>query len=149
METFFPFDLCTVSKILICFSLINRLPNNDKRFSSHLQVSILHQVAHIKFYLTISESLKKQLSKKSTRTINKRFWPTSIQGLPYMETTTLILKLVYIFINFIIPLPVNYVRHSSDVTAKDWPSFCLSKYREILDYFGKEIAEALCGKSCF
>ena len=30
-----------------------------------------------------------------------------------------------------------------DVTAKDWQSVCLSKYRELLDYFGKMIAEAL------
>ena len=27
----------------------------------------------------------------------------------------------------------------SDVTAKDWQSVCLSKYRELLDYFGKKI----------
>ena len=30
-----------------------------------------------------------------------------------------------------------------DVTAKDWQSVYLSKYRELLDYFGKKIAEAL------
>ena len=30
-----------------------------------------------------------------------------------------------------------------DVTAKDWQSVCLSKYRELLDYFGKKIVKAL------
>ena len=41
----------------------------------------------------------------------KRFWLTAIQGLPYIKTTALGLKLVYSFINFIIPLPVSYERH--------------------------------------
>ena len=31
------FDFCTVSKILISFSLIKRFPNDYKRYSSHLQ----------------------------------------------------------------------------------------------------------------
>ena len=30
-----------------------------------------------------------------------------------------------------------------DGTAKDWQSACLKKYRELWDYFGKKIAEAL------
>ena len=30
-----------------------------------------------------------------------------------------------------------------DVTAENWQSVCWSKYRESLDYFGKEIAETL------
>ena len=30
-----------------------------------------------------------------------------------------------------------------DATAEDWQSVCLSKYTELSDYFGKEIAEAL------
>ena len=30
-----------------------------------------------------------------------------------------------------------------DVTAKVWQSVCLSKYRELLDYLDKMIAEAL------
>ena len=51
------------------------------------------------------------LFKKSFRTIKKRFWLTWILGLPYMKATALALKLVYSFINFIIPLPVTYVRH--------------------------------------
>ena len=42
------FDFCTVSKILTWFSLIMRFLNNHKRYSSHLQVSILHQVAPTK-----------------------------------------------------------------------------------------------------
>ena len=62
----------------------------------------------------------KQLFKKSFRTINKSFRLTSIQGLPYMKTTALGLKVVYSFINFMILLSVTYVRHSSDVNAKDW-----------------------------
>ena len=33
------FDFCTVLKILICFSLIKRFPNDRKRYSSRLQVS--------------------------------------------------------------------------------------------------------------
>ena len=39
-----------VSKILICFSLINRFPKDHKRYSSHLPVSILHCVAPTKVY---------------------------------------------------------------------------------------------------
>ena len=62
----------------------------------------------------------KQLFKKSSRTINKSFWLTLIQGLPYMKTAALGLKVVYSFINFIILLSVTYVRHSSDVNAEDW-----------------------------
>ena len=57
-------DFCTVSKILICFSLIKRFANNHKKYSSHLQVLILHRVAHIKVYLTIYESLKNSYLKK-------------------------------------------------------------------------------------
>ena len=38
-------------------------------------------------------------------------WLTSIQGLPYMKTMILGLKLIYSFINFIITLPMTYVRH--------------------------------------
>ena len=67
----------------------------------------------IKLYLTISESLKNSyIFKKCSCTIDKRFWLTSIQGLPYMKITALGLKLVNSFINFIIPLPVAYLRHS-------------------------------------
>ena len=73
-------------KILICFSLIKRFPNDHKRYSRYLKCL-------------------KQLFLKRFRTINKQFWLTSIQELPYMKTTTLRLKLVYSFINFIIPLP--------------------------------------------
>ena len=58
------FDFCTVLKILICFSLIERFPNDHKRYSSHLQVTILHRVAPIKVYLTIYESLKNSYLKK-------------------------------------------------------------------------------------
>ena len=58
-------------------------------------------------FLTIYERLKNSYLNKSFR-----FWLTSIQGLPYMKITALGLKLVYSFINFIIPVPVTYVRHS-------------------------------------
>ena len=70
------FDFCTVSKILICFNLMRRFPNDHKRYSSHLQVSILHRVARIKVYLTICESLKNSYLKNSLRTITKRVWLT-------------------------------------------------------------------------
>ena len=55
-------------------------PNDHKRYSTHLQVSILHRVAPIKVYLTIYEKLKNSYL-KSFCTINKHFWLTSIQGL--------------------------------------------------------------------
>ena len=38
-------------KILICFSLIKHFPNDYKRYSSHLQVSMLHRVAPIKVFV--------------------------------------------------------------------------------------------------
>ena len=47
-ETILFFDFCTTLKMLICFSLIKRFTNDQKRYSSHLQVSILHRVAPIK-----------------------------------------------------------------------------------------------------
>ena len=125
------FDFCTISKILICLSLIKHFPSDHKRYFSHLQVSVLLRVAPINFYLTIYDSLKKQLFKKCFRTINKRFWLTSMQGLPYTKTASLGLKLVNSFINFIIPLPVAYIRHVTYIyiTTEDWQSVCLSKYR--------------------
>ena len=75
-------------------------------------MSIQHRVAPIKVYLTIYDSLKNSHLKIIFRTLNKRFWLISIQELPYMKTMALGLKLVYSFINFIIPLPVTYVRYS-------------------------------------
>ena len=39
-------------KILIWFSLIKRFTNDYKRYSSHLQMSILHWVAPIKVFLS-------------------------------------------------------------------------------------------------
>ena len=51
-------------KILICFSLIKCFLNDQKRYSSHLQVSILHRVAPTKIYLTIYESLTNSYLKK-------------------------------------------------------------------------------------
>ena len=60
-----------------------------------------------------------------------------------MKTKALRLKLVYSVSNFILLLPVTYVTRSSDVTPKDRQSVCLSKYRELLDYFDKKIAEAM------
>ena len=59
------FDFCTVSKILTCFSLIKRFPNEHKRYSSHLQVSTLYGVAPIKVYLTIYDTLKNSYLKKA------------------------------------------------------------------------------------
>ena len=52
-ETILLFDFCTISKTLICFSLIKYFSNNHKRYSRHLQMSILYWVAPIKVYLTI------------------------------------------------------------------------------------------------
>ena len=57
-EAILPFDFCNVSKILICCSKIKRFPNDHKRYSSHLEVSILHWVAFIKVYLKIMRALK-------------------------------------------------------------------------------------------
>ena len=58
------FDFCTVSKILICFSLIKRFPSDYKRYFSGLQLSIVHRVASMKVYLTIYESIKNSYLKK-------------------------------------------------------------------------------------
>ena len=63
-ETILWFEFCTNSKILICFNLIKRFPKDLKRYSSHLQVPILHRVAPIKVYVTIHESLKISYLKK-------------------------------------------------------------------------------------
>ena len=43
--------LCTVSKILIPFTLIFCFSSECKRYSSHLQVWIMHRVAPIKVFL--------------------------------------------------------------------------------------------------
>ena len=56
--------------------LIKHFPNDHKRYySSHLLVSILHQVAPIDVYLTIHEVLKNNYL-KIFRTINIGFWLT-------------------------------------------------------------------------
>ena len=128
--TILSFHLRTVSKILICFSLIKHFRSNLKRYSN------------IYKYRYCIQSLKNSYLKKFSY-YKKRFYLTSIQCLPYMKTTALGLKLVQSFIIFIIPLPKTYVRHSPDVTAKDCQSVCLSKYRELLDYFCKKIAVAM------
>ena len=62
-ETVLLFYFCIVLKILICFGLIKHLPNDHKRYTSHLQVSILQRVAPIKVYLTIYESLNSYFKK--------------------------------------------------------------------------------------
>ena len=62
--------------------------------------------------LTIYKSLKNSYLKKNVGIINKRFRLTSIRVLPYMKKTAMEFKLVYGFINFIIPLPVTFVKHS-------------------------------------
>ena len=56
-EMILPFDFCTVLKILICYSLIKHFPNDHKRYSSHLQVS-LHQLVSIKLSLKFTTALK-------------------------------------------------------------------------------------------
>ena len=83
------FEICTVLKILMCFSLIKCFPNDRKRYSRRLQVTILHQVAPIKVYLTSYENFKNGYLKKIFCATNKRFWLTSIHGLPYMKTKAL------------------------------------------------------------
>ena len=50
--------LIVVLKILICYSLIKRFSNNHKRYSRHLQVSMLHRVAPIEVYLDFMRALK-------------------------------------------------------------------------------------------
>ena len=62
----------TQKSYIICFSLIKHFPNDYKRYSSHLQVLILHRVTPVK---VLSDSCK------SFPTINKRFWLASIPGL--------------------------------------------------------------------
>ena len=74
----FVIRFCIVLKIWICFSLIKSFPNNHERYSSHLKKSILHWVAPKKVYITISGRLKNSYLKKQFRTINKRFWLSSI-----------------------------------------------------------------------
>ena len=71
-ETILPFDFWTITEILVCCSLIKCFPNSHKRYSSHLQLSILHRVAPIKVYLKFMTPLK-QLFKKGFCTINKQF----------------------------------------------------------------------------
>ena len=58
LELILPLDFYTVWKILICCNLIKRFTSNHKRYSSHLQWSILHRVAPIKVYLKFMRALK-------------------------------------------------------------------------------------------
>ena len=62
-ETVLLFYFCIALKILICFGLIKRFPNDYKRYTSRLQMSILRRVAPIKVYLTIYESLNSYFKK--------------------------------------------------------------------------------------
>ena len=111
-ETILSFDFCTESKILIHCSLIKHFSNKHKIYSSQLQVSILHRVAPIKVYLNIFDSHKNSY-------LENAFVPiivisqTQPKGcLIWQRHTALGLKLVYRFVNFIIPSPATYKRHS-------------------------------------
>ena len=60
-----------MNDILICCSLIKHFPDDHKRYSSHLQVLILHQLAPIKVYIKLMRALK--AVKNNFRTIHKGF----------------------------------------------------------------------------
>ena len=55
------------------------------------------------------------------------------------------LKLVYSFINFLIPLPGTYIRHSQ-WNCQRLPKHMLKQVQRFVRYFSKKIAEALQGR---
>ena len=69
-------------------------------------------MAPIKICLTIYESLKNSYLKGFGTMSKKRFSQPQSKGSPMQRQTARGLKLVYSFINFVIPLPATYIRHS-------------------------------------
>ena len=72
----------------------------------------------------------------------KRFSQPQSKGSPIQRQTALGLKLVYSFINFVIPFPETYIRHSRR-NCRRLPESMVKQIQKFVRYFSKKIAEAL------
>ena len=72
----------------------------------------------------------------------KRFSQPQSKGSPIQRQTALGLKLVYSFINFVIPLPATYIRHSQKNCRRPAKRM-VKQMQRFVKYFSKKIAEAL------
>ena len=72
----------------------------------------------------------------------KRFSQPPSKGSPIQRQTVLGLKLIYSFINFVIPLSATYIRYSPR-NCRRLPKRMVKQVQRFGRYFGKKIAEAL------
>ena len=72
----------------------------------------------------------------------KRFSQPQSKGSPIQRQTALGLTLIYSFINFVIPLPATYIRHSQRNCRKP-PKRMVKQIQRFVRYFSKKIAEVL------
>ena len=72
----------------------------------------------------------------------KRFSQPQCKGSPIQRPTALGLKLVYSFINFVIPLPATYIRYFQR-NCRRLPKRIAKQIQIFTRYFSKKIAEAL------
>ena len=72
----------------------------------------------------------------------KRFSQPQSKGSPIQRQMALGLKLVYSFINFMIPLPATYIRHSQRNCQRP-PKHMVKQIQRLVRYFSKKTAEAL------
>ena len=78
----------------------------------------------------------------------KRFSQPHSKGCPIQRQMVLGLKLVYNFINFVIPLPATYIRHSQRNCGR-LPKRMVKQIQRFVRYFSKKIAEALLRQMMF
>ena len=94
-----------------------------------------------KGYLTIYESLKNSYLKKVfVYTMHKKIFQS--KGSPIQKETTLGLKLVYSFINFLIRVPATYITCSKRNCGK-LQKCMVKQIQRFVRYFGKKIVEVL------
>ena len=72
----------------------------------------------------------------------KHFSQPQSKGSPIQRQTALGLKLIYSFINFVIPLPATYIRHSERDCRKPTKRM-VKQIQRFVRYFSKKIAEVL------
>ena len=99
-------------------------------------------MAPIKICLTIYESLKNSYLKGFGTMSKKRFSQPQSKGSPMQRQTARGLKLVYSLINFVIPLPSIYTRHSQRNCGR-LPKCMVNQIKRFVRYFSKKIAEEL------
>ena len=113
-------------------------------FQSFINIGIVSGGPY-KGYLTIYESLKNSYLKKVfVYTMHKKIFQS--KGSPMQKETTLGLKLVYSFINFLIRVPATYITCSKRNCGKLQKCMVKQIYRDLLDTSTKRLSKCCRGK---